>query len=223
MKRTSVIIPLFNSMWYVENAINSALDQVLDRDSEVEVIVIDDCSEDNSFQIINELFQHVPNVKVLQNEINRGISYTRNKGIMAARGRYLYFLDSDDYIHINTINTLTNILEALDQNYIGVKTDYCYVDDSDTRSGQICSFENPIACGTLFRKSMLINIGMFNEDLTAFEEKDLFYRINEHDKKIAHVPAPFYRYRMHNSNHTKSINVSEEYNAYVKLTSPPAS
>lgn len=222
MKRTSVIIPLYNNMWYVENAINSALDQVLDADSDIEIIVVDDCSKDNSLNVINELFQHVPNVKILKNDVNSGISFTRNKGIMAARGRYLYFLDSDDYIHINTINTLTNILEALDHSYVGVKTDYCYVDDNDTRSPQVCSFENPIACGILFRKSMLVNIGMFNENLNAFEEKELFQRIHASNKKIAHVPAPFYRYRMHNSNYTKSIDVPEEYNRYIKLKSLPS-
>ena len=203
-------------MWYVENAINSALDQVIDTDSDIEVVIVDDSSSDNSYNITNSLFKDFNNIKILKNDSNMGISYTRNKGIMAARGRYVYLLDSDDYIHINTINTLTNIIEALDDSYIGVKTDYCYVDDNDTRSKQVCSFENPIACGILLKKSMLINIGMFDENLHAFEEKELFQRIGQNNKKIAHVPVPFYRYRMHDCNHTKTIDIPEEYNRYIK-------
>jgi glycosyltransferase involved in cell wall biosynthesis len=216
MKRTSIIIPLYNNMWYVENAINSALDQVLSNDCEIEVIVVDDCSDDNSLGIVKSLFSDMGNVKVLKNEVNQGISKTRNKAIMAARGRYVYLLDSDDYIHTHTINTLTNIIELLDDSYIGVKTDYYYVADDDTRSKQICSSEIPIACGIMLRKSMLINIGMFDENLNSFEEKDLFNRIKSNNKKIAHIPVPFYRYRMHHNNHTKHIDIPSEYNVYMK-------
>lgn len=218
MKRTSIIIPLYNNMRYVENAINSGLDQVLCHDCEVEIVVVDDCSTDNSLTVVDTLFSRISNVKILTNEVNQGICKTRNKAILAARGRYIYLLDSDDYIHSHTINTLTNIIELLDDTYIGVKTDYCYVADDDARSKQICSSELPIACGMLLRKSMLINIGMFDESLNSFEEKDLFERININNKKIAHIPAPFYRYRMHDSNHTKQIDVASEYNAYMKKT-----
>ncbi len=221
MKRTSIIIPLYNNMWYVENAINSALDQVLSNDCEIEVIVVDDCSKDNSLGIVKSLFSDMGNVKILENEANQGISKTRNKAIMAARGRYIYLLDSDDYIHTHTINTLTNIIELLDDSYIGVKTDYCYVADDDTRSRQICSSEIPIACGMLLRKSMLINIGMFDENLNSFEEKDLFNRISSNNKKIAHIPVPFYRYRMHQNNHTKHIDIPSEYNTYMKKQTTP--
>ncbi len=216
MKRISVIIPLYNNMWYIENSINSCLDQVIDDDTEIELIVVDDCSTDNSFQTVQSMFNHYTNVKILKNEKNHGISYTRNKGILAARGRYIYFLDSDDFIHKRTLVTLSNIIESLDSRFIGVKTDYIYVDDDDKRSEKISSEDYPIACGILFKKSMLINLGGYNVNLRSFEELDLFDRIQKSGKLIAHVPVAFYRYRMHQANHTKNIDVPSEYNNYIK-------
>ena len=61
MKRTSIIIPLYNNMWYVENAINSALDQIIDNDSDIEVVVVDDSSSDNSYNITHSLFKDFSN------------------------------------------------------------------------------------------------------------------------------------------------------------------
>ena len=215
MKRISVIIPLYNNMWYIETAINSCLDQVIDDDTDIEIIIVDDCSSDNSLQTVESMFSHYKNIKVIKNDANHGISYSRNKGISAARGRYIYFLDSDDFIHKRTLVTLSNIIESLDSRFIGVKTDYIYVDDDDKRSEKISSEDLPIACGILFKKSMLINLGGYNVNLQSFEELDLFERIDSSGKLIAHVPVAFYRYRMHQHNHTKSIDVATEYNRYM--------
>lgn len=154
-------------MWYIENAINSCLDQVIDDDTDIEIIIVDDYSTDNSLQTVESMFSHYINIKILKNDTNYGISYSRNKGISAARGRYIYFLDSDDFIHKRTLVTLSNIIESLDSRFIGVKTDYIYVDDDDKRSEKISSEARPIACGILFKKSMLINLGGYNVNLST--------------------------------------------------------
>lgn len=216
MKRISVIIPMFNSMWYAESSINSALDQVCDSDTQIEVLVIDDGSTDKSFSTVQSMFSQFDNVKLYKNKKNMGIGFSRNYGLQMARGRYVYFLDSDDYIHKCTLLTLVNIIDSLDESYIGVKTNYCYVDDDDKRSESICSISRPIACGILYKKSMLLNIGGCDAKLVAFEEAEMFQRIKRANKEIAHIPVPFYRYRMHDSNHTKKIDVAEQYNKYIE-------
>jgi glycosyltransferase involved in cell wall biosynthesis len=88
----SIIMPLFNSVHTIRQAIDSVLDQTF---SNFELIVIDDCSTDGSAEAVSEYF-HDTRVVMLSNLCNSGVAETRNAGIKAAIGRYITFLDSDD-------------------------------------------------------------------------------------------------------------------------------
>ena len=89
----SVIMPTYNAEAFLEIAIRSVIDQTV---TEWELIVIDDCSTDNSFAVIEKMASTDSRIIVLRNEKNVGVARTRNKGIDLARGRYIAFLDSDD-------------------------------------------------------------------------------------------------------------------------------
>ena len=93
MKKTlvSVVIPAYNCSKYISEAVDSALAQ----DVSVEVIVIDDCSTDD-LDIVMQKYTDVPNVIYLHNAENLGVAETRNKGVAAAKGEYIAFLDADD-------------------------------------------------------------------------------------------------------------------------------
>ncbi|MDR1683984.1 MAG: glycosyltransferase [Elusimicrobiota bacterium] len=91
----SIIIPVYNVEKYLACCLNSALSQTF---ADFEAICIDDGSTDNSLQILKEYAQRDARIKVTTRE-NRGLSVTRNEGIQAARGEYIYFLDSDDAMH----------------------------------------------------------------------------------------------------------------------------
>lgn len=88
----SVIMPMFNSAHTIRQSIQSVLDQTF---SDFELIIVDDCSTDSSAQIVSE-FLYDSRVILLSNSQNSGVAHTRNKGIEAAEGHYLAFLDSDD-------------------------------------------------------------------------------------------------------------------------------
>ena len=104
-KRVSVIIPNFNRATLLR-AIGSCLQQTLGLDS-LEVLVIDDCSTDNSRNFANRLGSaFLESVKVFANERNRGPGYCRNKGIDCAEGDYLFFLDSDDFLVSNALEKM---------------------------------------------------------------------------------------------------------------------
>lgn len=89
----SVITPCFNADKTIVETIESILAQSY-RD--IELIVIDDCSIDSSFEIANEYSEMDPRVKVLKLDNNSGVSVARNTGIKASKGRFLAFCDSDD-------------------------------------------------------------------------------------------------------------------------------
>lgn len=90
----SVIMPAYNSSGYVSRAVQSVIDQTM---SEWELIIVDDCSEDNTVDVLNEDFSQFENILVIKNTKNMGAAYSRNIAIKKAKGRFIAFLDSDDY------------------------------------------------------------------------------------------------------------------------------
>lgn len=92
----SVIIPTYNSEKYIEETLNSVLNQTY---GEFEIIIIDDCSKDNTFEIVKEYEKKYSNIVCLKQEQNKGVAEARNRGIKKSRGRYIAFLDSDDLWH----------------------------------------------------------------------------------------------------------------------------
>lgn len=89
----SVIIPMYNAEKYIKRAIDSVLRQTYHN---YEILVIDDCSKDQSARIVKELAQKDSRVKYYRQDKNSGAAEARNRGITEARGRYIAFLDSDD-------------------------------------------------------------------------------------------------------------------------------
>lgn len=95
MIKVSVIVPVYNTGKYLRKCLDSLVNQTL---KEVEIIVIDDKSTDNSRAIINEYEKKYANIKVIHNKTNQGIGYNRNLGIKKASGEFISFVDSDDYV-----------------------------------------------------------------------------------------------------------------------------
>ena len=102
----SLIITSFNYARYLERAIRSALNQSLPSNS-FEVIVVDDCSTDESHLILDN---YAEDVKVIKMEKNAGLSAARNTGIKKAKGQYVLFLDADDYIQADILKVLSVFL-----------------------------------------------------------------------------------------------------------------
>ena len=92
----SIIIPIYNVASYIAKTLDSVLRQGLDV-SEYEVIMINDGSKDSSADICREYCERFSNFKLINQE-NSGVSAARNKGIDAAQGEYIVFLDADDYL-----------------------------------------------------------------------------------------------------------------------------
>ena len=104
----SIIIPVYNSEKYLFQCIQSVLNQ---KYSNVEIILIDDCSTDKSITIIRSFAKKYNNIKIICNKKNEGVSVCRNKGISNAVGKYIIFLDSDDYLINNGLKKLANLVQ----------------------------------------------------------------------------------------------------------------
>lgn len=108
----SIIIPIYNVAPYVEQCLLSVMHQT--KTKGVECILVDDCGQDNSMEIVKRLladYDGLIDFRILHHEHNRGLSAARNTGIDSAQGEYLYFLDSDDCIVEECLEKMFDCIE----------------------------------------------------------------------------------------------------------------
>ena len=104
--KISVVIPVYKAYDYLEKCLDSVLNQSLSFEDNIELILINDGSPDNSEEICLKYKDMYPDNIIYLKQENQGVSIARNNGISKARGKYIMFLDSDDYLEINSIEAL---------------------------------------------------------------------------------------------------------------------
>lgn len=211
MVEVSIIIPVYNREKLLSRAIRSCLNQDIEREK-IEIIVINDGSTDNSENEIKKFFNEIIYV---EHKKNLGLPNARNTGIKEAKGRYIFNVDSDDFIHPKTISTLLIAAELM-PSYSCITCDYVLTDDNDNKSEIISFVDSPIACGILFKRQVLFDLGLYDEDFKINEEKDLWTRLLQKKYKIKNIEIPFYRYYKHNDNITSSEE-KKDYDKKLKL------
>lgn len=158
----SIVTPLYNCEKYIKETIESV---VLQSYTNWEMIIIDDCSTDNSIKIITEYTRSIPNIRILRNKQNVGVAETRNIGIREAKGEYIAFLDSDDTWKFNK---LQNQLAFMIENDIEFSfSNYDVIDKDNVKLGDVnCNYDkldfnlllkkNYIPCLTVMIKSKIL-------------------------------------------------------------------
>lgn len=101
--KVSVILPVYNTAKYLNKCIDSIMNQSM---KEFELIIVNDNSSDNSKSIIHEYYNKYKNIKIINKTVNQGVSSARNDAIEIARGEYILFIDSDDWIEENMLERL---------------------------------------------------------------------------------------------------------------------
>lgn len=185
----SVIIPTYNRANKIVLAIKSALRQSY---SNLEIIIVDDNSADNTESIVTEYQNNHSNVRYIKNEINLGASLARNKGISFAKGEFVAFLDSDDEWLDNKIEEQVKMFLAGDANLGVVYTGFEYVRGSrkfrsqyiPTHKGWIFPVLLTYNCigalsNVMVKKKILDEIGGFDAVLPGCEDWDLFIRLSK--------------------------------------------
>lgn len=98
MPQLSIIIPLFNSCNFISRALQSCINQTL---KDIEILIIDDKSKDNSLNMVLEFAKKDPRIKIFQNEENLGTFASRNFGVLHSSSDFIMFLDSDDFLTLD--------------------------------------------------------------------------------------------------------------------------
>lgn len=121
----SIIVPVYNAEKTLRKCVESL---VYGLEKNIEVILVDDCSWDNSWNLCQELQEEFINVKCVQNNQNQGVSYTRNHGIEEADGDWIMFTDSDDWVSGRFVSTLLRTTEKYENSL--VTCGFHYIDKS---------------------------------------------------------------------------------------------
>lgn len=172
-----------------------------------EIIVFDDGSTDSTRAIL-EAFQG--EIKYLRSDNNIGLPAALNRAINQAKGDYVVRVDSDDYVSENFLQVL-HMAVSRNPKIDAVSCDYVVFSDTDPSISEIRSaVDEKIACGIMFRKSALLEVGLYDEHFRSHEDKELMRRF-EKSRKVSNIPIPLYRYRRHANNMTANAETMEFY------------
>lgn len=208
--RLSIIIPFYN----VERYIAECLDSVFDQDiplEEYEVICVDDCSPDNSYKIVEDYAKKYSNLVVVRNQQNRKLGGARNAGIDVAKGKYVWFVDSDDFIERNSVGGLLSIAEAHDLDVLHFNySDYPNADlpkrrpkETSIMSGTELFFDRGFiwyhdlvtAWRKLYKLQFLLENNIAFAEQIMFEDNDYAIEVFANAQRVKHVDVVAYRYR----------------------------
>ena len=206
-----VTVYIVNSNYgkYISQAIQSVLNQTYKN---IEILVIDDFSSDNSKKIIKKYVSN-PKIKIILNKKKIGLLKSSNIAIKASKGEYVIRLDADDYFDKDLVSTFVKKIKN-NLNSAFVYSDYYEVNkysqiikkikQINVSSGSVIKDRPILAACCLIRKSLLINVGLYDETFTRQDGYDFWYKIiNEYS--FSYVPKALFFYRRHSKNLTKNL------------------
>ena len=237
MPRVSIIIPVYNVEPYIEECLHSVYEQT--TDTEIECLIVDDKGNDNSIHIA-EAFVATHNdkaktkFKIIYRDTNGGLSAARNTGIKAAKGDYLYFLDSDDTIVPQCIDTLIHLadkyggVDLLPALYIRENNDmeqfgcHSFPEFSDDRSlikRSLLDYDKiPVtAANRLIRRELITENNLFFKEGIIHEDNYWSFFLAKYVKRMAFCAEKLYYYRETPGSITKEPNIEKESYAFSTI------
>lgn len=193
MSIISIIIPIYNTEVYLNECINSVLNQSY---KEYELILIDDGSSDKSIEICNEYVKRNPNKIKFFHQENKGVTAARRLGVYYAKGDYICFVDSDDRISYNALEILMNFVND-DVDIVISNTNFDEIITGSDYVNRLLCGKMPVALwGKLFKKTLLMNSGALDLDRHINVGEDWYanLRVALHVKKVVCLSSSVYLY-----------------------------
>ncbi len=209
--KVSVIVPVYNVSMYIDDCLSSLVTQTL---KEIEIIVVNDGSTDNSQEIIDVYTKAYPNVKCFQ-KTNSGLSDTRNYGLQYATGEYIGFVDSDDYIDKDMFLKMYEKAKSKNFDIVACDVNYVYPDKqftvdcnikedtTDIKKVMVNIF--PAACTKIFKRELFSNKVLFKSGVW-FEDVEFIHRILPYVKSIGVVHESLYQYIQREKSITNTVS-----------------
>lgn len=236
----SIIIPVYNVAKYIEACISSVLKQDY-KGGHIECIIIDDCGEDNSIQIVQNITNHSPSnidIKYIFHKENSGLSAARNSGIKAATGDYLFFLDSDDTLPTDALTNLTlplkkygmvDLVVGSTQTSIPLKS----LEWLNLQNKNLPEYSNSatwikekllerytlsmIACNKLIKRTVLVNNNLYFKEGIIHEDDHWNFYLAKYINSICIIKEMTYNYTIRENSITQAYNVDKDNQTYLNI------
>lgn len=198
----SIIIAVYNCEKYIIETLKSICEQTFE---DYEVIIVDDCSSDNTFSIIEDYIANKDVFALYSNDKNMGVAFSRNFAIDKAHGEYICLLDGDDVWVANKLETQYEVLK--DQQLDGCYTSYAFIDEQSKSIGKpyivregVLRYEkmlrqNFIGCSTIAIKSDILKNKKFSKDV-AHEDYALWLKLIRIGFKLQGISKVLVTYRI---------------------------
>ncbi len=233
MELISIIVPVYNVEKYLERCVRSLVNQTYRN---IEIILVDDGSPDNSGKLCDELAKTDYRIRVIHKE-NGGVSSARNVALGQAQGKYIGFVDSDDWVESNMFSTLVQALENNKAQFVSCdlfqeieKTESSNINEKAAECEVIevkAPYRDIIAvpqiagylCNKLFVKQLVTQ--HLDEELAQNEDLLFVVQYLQNVNKMVHIPQKLYHYQM--GDFTTSVRLNERIltlpKAYEKILS----
>lgn len=209
--KVSVIVPVYNTEKYIKECLDSIVNQTL---QDIEIIIINDRSPDNSIKILREFQAIDGRIVLIDKKVNEGVGKARNDGIKAAKGEFVIFMDSDDLYSNDT--ALEQLYNAAVENNVKVTSGFV---EKFSENGDMESSNNPFEeygltftkkgltvytdyqydygyTSCLFNRKMLIENSIFFPLYSRFQDPPFFVKAMCAAEDFYFIDEPVYRYRL---------------------------
>ena len=207
MAQVSIILPVYNVEPYLRQCLDSIIKQTF---KDFEILVINDCSLDNSLQIIKEYQQKDSRIILFNMPTNRGLSNARNEGIKLAKSKYIVFVDSDDWVRKDYLEFLFNNIEKRDcdvfsagfisynnqtSKYTHNKYSHLTLKAKSNKTLILFPSTNCTIWNKIYKRDFLLKNNLFFV-LKTCEDCLFFYKLMLCKPKIIFTNEPIYFYRI---------------------------
>lgn len=232
ISKISIIIPIYNAEKFLTKSIESAINQTYKN---IEIILVNDGSTDNSLKICENFLERDKRIKLIDSQ-NNGVSYARNLGLKNASGEYIFFLDSDDWIDLNTIEIIAKEANENDADIVKINYYNSYSNGKEKinnlssilsekiefrknieidKTTQEFLFSNTYILNTVWGeliKKSSIKDTFFCNDITYGEDLLFNFEIMSNANKVVFITDPYYHYFINK----KGINQNYDFNILCK-------
>ncbi|MBZ0312898.1 glycosyltransferase [Clostridium butyricum] len=205
MVEVSIVMPVFNGEKYLNQSIESVINQTFKN---WELIIVNDCSTDNTLMIANKYASLDMRIKIISNEENKRLPYSLNVGFKNAKGKYFTWTSDDNIYGEEAISTMYNFMKNNGE-YGLVYCDMYFIDEFNNKIGSVSKevselyYNDCIGACFMYRCEVLKTIGEYNTKKFLVEDYEYWLRINE-KYPIYHINKIEYYYRIHNNSLTST-------------------